>query len=163
VFGTRFSYAIGELLLWARNVEGEGESCVDAFLEDRSSKVAIANPDTAPYGTAAKQYLVAAELWDDVSPRLVTGENIAQAFQFVSRGGAGFGFIAGAQRHALPAKACTWPVPVTLFDPIRQQAVLLNRAAEKQAAQAFMSFLQGGSARSIIVADAYAVEESSGE
>ena len=143
VAGTRFTYAVGALLLWARDEEGSAEDCVDAFLADTESKIAIANPRIAPYGAAASEYLRAAGLWDDAVERLLVGENISQTFQFVSAGGAAFGFIAAAQAPFLPEDACTWEVPTTLYAPIRQQAVLLTRSRDSEAANAFISFLKG--------------------
>lgn len=147
--GSRFTYAVGRLLLWARDVKGSGEQCIDALLQDETSRVSIANPKTAPYGAAAVEYLQNAGLWDSVQPRIVMGENIAQAFQFVAVGGAGFGFIASAQAPSLPNQACTWQVPETLFAPIRQQAVVLERAADNEAARAFVRFLQTDAASAI--------------
>lgn len=148
--GRRFTYAIGGLLLWARNAVGEDDVCVDAFLNDRKSKIAIANPDIAPYGAAARDYLVAADLWDDARERLIIGENIAQTFQFVSAGGAAFGFIAKAQSDALPDDACVWQVPDTLYAPILQQAVLLRRAEDNEAAAAFLDYLRGDGRNTIL-------------
>ena len=140
---SRFTYAVGGLLLWARNEQGSADVCIDAFLEDGSSRIAIANPKIAPYGAAAQEYLEQAGLWDDAVDRLIIGENISQTLQFVSAGGASFGFIAAAQAPFLEADACLWEVPTTLYSPIRQQAVLLDRSRDNEAAGAFMSFLRG--------------------
>lgn len=157
VGGSRFTYAVGGLLLWSRNVAGEGEACVDAFLNDRTSRIAIANPEIAPYGAAARDYLEATGLWEDIGQRLIVGENIAQTFQFVSAGGAAFGFIAKAQLGALPQGACVWQVPDTLYSPIRQQAVMLDRAQGNEAAVAFLNYLRGAG-RDIILARGYTLE-----
>ena len=160
VLDSRFTYAVGALLLWSRNVEGDGDACIDAFLEDRSSRIAIANPKIAPYGAAAQQYLEQSGLWEDAVDRLIIGENISQTLQFVSAGGAAFGFIAAAQAPFLPPRACVWQVPTTLYTPIRQQAVLLARSREHAAANAFMSFLRGDGQR-IVVGAGYASEQGS--
>ena len=158
VDGSRFTYAVGGLLLWSRDTSGADEACVDAFLEDDRSRIAIANPDIAPYGAAARDYLVAAGLWDDAKERLLVGENIAQTFQFVSAGGAAFGFIAKAQSGALPDSACVWHVPDTLYAPILQQAVLLQRAEGNEAAAAFLDYLRADG-RDTILERGYTLED----
>ena len=157
--GRRFTYAVGGLLLWSRNAVGRDEACIDAFLNDRESRIAIANPEIAPYGAAARDYLMATDLWDDARDRLIVGENIAQTFQFVGAGGAAFGFIAKAQSDALPDGACVWQVPDTLYAPIRQQAVLLERARDNEAAAAFLDFLQGPG-RDTILRHGYTLEST---
>ncbi len=157
VTDSRFTYAVGSLLLWSRTEQGDPEVCVDAFLADSESKIAIANPKIAPYGAAAREYLVAAGLWEGAATRLLIGENISQTFQFVSAGGAAFGFIAAAQAPFLPAGACVWEVPTTLYAPIRQQAVLLSRSRGSEAAHAFMDFLRGDG-RHIVLARGYMLE-----
>ncbi|MDJ0760938.1 MAG: molybdate ABC transporter substrate-binding protein [Woeseiaceae bacterium] len=154
---SRFTYAVGRLLLWARNEKGDADACIDAFLDDRSSRIAIANPKIAPYGAAAEEYLRQAGLWEGAVDRLIVGENISQTLQFVSAGGAAFGFIAAAQAPFLPPDACLWDVPTTLYAPIRQQAVLLTRSRENEAATAFMSFLRGDG-QGIVLGRGYATE-----
>ncbi|MDJ0916572.1 MAG: molybdate ABC transporter substrate-binding protein [Woeseiaceae bacterium] len=154
---SRFTYAVGALLLWARNVDGGGDTCIDAFLDDRSSRISIANPKIAPYGAAAQEYLQQAGLWEDAVDRLIIGENISQTLQFVSAGGASFGFIAAAQAPFISPNACLWEVPTTLYAPIRQQAVLLSRSRDSEAANAFMSFLRGDG-QAIVVDRGYTSE-----
>lgn len=153
VTGTRFTYAIGTLVLWSRGIS----DCREVLADPGDIRIALANPDTAPYGAAAQQFLEHAGLWEVARSRLVTGENIAQALQFVASGNAELGFIAGAQLHApsLPAAACAWPVPGETHELIEQQAILLRRGAGNEGAMAFLSYLRGQAGRDIILRHGY--------
>ena len=151
--GSRFTYAIGRLVLWSPDpelVDGDG-----AVLQSRAfRRLAIANPRLAPYGRAAQQFLESRRLWESLQPKLVRGENIGQAFQFVASGNAELGFVALSQliqsdRHK---RGSMWRIPEDLYAPIEQQAVLLT---QDPAAQAFMDFVQGEPARAIIRAHGY--------
>ena len=155
--GTRFTYAIGALVLWSRQVD----DCRSALQRDEGGRVAIANPDTAPYGAAAKAYLQNAGLWDSVSARLVIGENIAQTLQFAASGNAQLGFIARSQLQApsLPEASCSWPVPEETHEPIAQQAILLRRADGSVGARAFIDFLRSDAGRAIILRHGYRLPE----
>ena len=155
VAGTRFTYARGGLVLWSRTAE----DCHAALRNEDGGRVAIANPETAPYGTAARAYLRQAGLWDAVSERLVIGENIAQALQFAASGNAELGFIARSQLQApsLPPASCSWPVPESLHDPIDQQAILLQRGADSAGAKAFFEFLRSDAGQAIILRHGYSL------
>jgi molybdate transport system substrate-binding protein len=122
-----------------------------------SSRLAIANPDIAPYGTAARQMLLEIALWDRVQPRLVFGENIAQTLQFVASGNAQLGLIAVSQVNdaRLPEASCLWHVPPEMHQPIEQQAIILRRAAANTVAVKFLSFLAGSTGRAIIARHGY--------
>jgi molybdate transport system substrate-binding protein len=112
----------------------------------------VANPKTAPYGAAAHQVLKARGLTEALAPRLVTGESIAQAYQFVATGNAEIGFVALSQ-VTLPgksAKGSMWRVPQDLYTEIRQDAVLLKAGISNPAALALLEFLKGETARQII-------------
>jgi molybdate transport system substrate-binding protein len=150
---SRFTYAIGKLVLWSRSrdlVRGE------ATLKDGSfAKLAIANPTAAPYGAAAIETLKALGLYDRLRPRIVQGNNIAQTFQFIDTGNAELGFIALSQVVA-NASGSRWLVPQDLYAPIRQDAILLRKGAS--AAVAFIAFLKGPEARAIIERYGYAFE-----
>lgn len=163
VTGSRFTYAEGRLVLWSRDPELGPDGCLPA-LRQSELRVAIANPQTAPYGEAARQALVGLGLWDQVRPRLVFGENIAQTLQFAANGGAQLGFVAAAQLGAdsLPPAACLWEVPAGAHEPIRQQAVLLKSAADNEAAKAFLSFLRSAAGRALILRHGYRLDESDG-
>ena len=155
--GTRFTYAIGALVLWSR----QAEDCRAALQRADVGRVAIANPVTAPYGAAAKAYLQQAGLWDLLRGRLVIGENIAQTLQFAASGNAQLGFIARSQLHArsLPQPSCSWPVPEEAHAPIEQQAIVLQRGADSEGARAFVDFLRGDAGRAIILRHGYRVPE----
>lgn len=155
--GTRVTYAVGALVLWSRQVD----DCLAALQRDDAGRVAIANPDTAPYGAAAKAYLQQAGLWDSLRRRLVIDENIAQTLQFAASGNAQLGFIARSQLQApsLPQASCSWPVPEHMHVPIAQQAILLRRAADADGARAFVDFLRGDAGRAIILRHGYRLPE----
>ena len=113
VAGSRFTYAIGQLVLWSRSLVSAGADCRQRLENLGKQRLAMANPETAPYGTAARETLLHLDLWERVQPRLVVGENIAQTLQFVASGNASLGFIAATQAldERLPDSTCTWAVP----------------------------------------------------
>ena len=138
--GTRFTYAIGKLALWspkADYVDSDG-----AILRSGDFRhLSIANPELAPYGLAAQQVLESMGLWKSLTPRIVRGENIAQAFQFIESGNAELGFVAYAQ-ILNPQRKVTgsyWPVPDSMHEPIEQQVVLLR---ENAAARALLEYVR---------------------
>lgn len=146
--GTRFTYAVGRLVLWSsRNdlVDPEAE----VLKEEGFRHLAVANPRLAPYGLAAQRVLESRGLWQVLQPRLVRGENIGQTFQFVFSGNAELGFVALSQYLGLdPARrGSVWLVPESLHAPILQQAVLLK---DDPVARAFLEFLKSPAAREII-------------
>ncbi|RZU38371.1 molybdate transport system substrate-binding protein [Fluviicoccus keumensis] len=155
VKGSRFTYAIGKLVLWspqAGMVDERGE----VLKLGRFAHLALANPKTAPYGLAAQQTLTALKLWEPLSPKLVTGENIAQAFQFVSTGNAELGFVALSQVwQDGKISGSSWLVPPSLYEPLRQDAVLLNPGKDNAAARALLDYLKGDKAKAIIRASGY--------
>lgn len=161
IAGTRFTYAIGRLVLWSRDPALAGADCRSHLEDLGADHLAVANPATAPYGAAAREYLMAAGLWERVQSQLVVGENIAQTMQFVASGNASLGFIAEAQTldSRLPVATCMWPVPEDLHQPIEQQAILLQRAADNQVAADFLEFLGSAVARTIVARHGYAVPE----
>ncbi len=149
--GTRFTYAIGRLVLWSPQ-PGIVDSRGDILRTGDIARLAIANPKTAPYGAAAVLTMKKLGVWERLSHRLVYGENIAQTLQFVSSGNATAGFVALAQVRALPASriGSQWIVPVELYEPLRQDAVLLKRAAGNTAARAFLEYLRSTRVKAII-------------
>jgi molybdate transport system substrate-binding protein len=154
---SRYTYAIGRLVLWSRDPAVTGAGCRGLLENLGKKRLAIANPDTAPYGTAARETLVNLKLWKRIKSQLVVGENIAQTLQFVSSGNASLGFIAATQSldARLPQASCIWPVPPELHRPIEQQAILLQRAAENSIATGFLKFLRGPGGRTIIERHGY--------
>ncbi|MEZ5786246.1 MAG: molybdate ABC transporter substrate-binding protein [Xanthobacteraceae bacterium] len=155
VADSRFTYAIGKLVLWSKSkdlVQGAETLKAGAF-----AKLAIANPTAAPYGAAAIEALKALKVYEMLQPKIVQGNNIAQTFQFVETGNAELGFIALSQIAGEPAGS-RWLVPQTLHAPIRQDAVLLKKGAGNDAANAFLGFLRGPEARAIIERYGYGVD-----
>jgi molybdate transport system substrate-binding protein len=152
---SRFTYAIGKLVLWSRVLDvTDGKAALSA---GKFSKLAIANPKSAPYGAAAVETMKALGMFDALRSKLVQGNSISQAFQFVDTRNAELGFVALAQLHGVAA-GTQWLVPENLHAPIRQDAVLLKRAANDEASKAFLIFLKGPEARAIIESFGYAVE-----
>jgi molybdate transport system substrate-binding protein len=152
---SRFTYAIGKLVLWSRVLDvTDGKAALSA---GKFSKLAIANPKSAPYGAAAVETMKALGMFDALRSKLVQGNSISQAFQFVDTRNAELGFVALAQLHGVAA-GTQWLVPENLHAPIRQDAVLLKRGANDEAAKEFLTFLKGPEARAIIESFGYAVE-----
>jgi molybdate transport system substrate-binding protein len=154
---SRFVYAIGRLALWT---PGAASPPPTEWLADEKHRVAIANPELAPYGLAAKQTLTSMKLWDQIQPRLVTGNSVAQTMQFIATGAAPGGFVAQAQLIAhykgTPPSAEVWVVPLNMHSPIVQEAVVLN-TPDADRAQAFLTFVASDAGRTIIEAGGYAV------
>lgn len=156
VAGSRFTYAVGQLVLWspqAHYVDAQGQ-----VLKTGSFKhLSVANPKLAPYGAAAMQVLDKQGLAATLQPRIVTGENIAQTYQFVASGNAQLGFVALSQvmEDGKIAKGSAWIVPAALHEPIRQDAVLLGPGKDSAAATALMQYLRGDKARAVIRAYGY--------
>lgn len=146
--GSRFTYAVGQLVLWSPDpglVDEQGR-----VLDRRAFRhLAIANPRLAPYGLAAMEVLQQRGLWDDLQRRFVRGENIGQTFQFVASGNADLGFVAGSQLilDEGPRPGSYWRVPPILHTPIVQQAVLVKN---EPIAIEFLAFLESEEGKSII-------------
>jgi molybdate transport system substrate-binding protein len=150
-----FTYAIGKLALWSRVVDvAKGEEALKAAA---FSKLAIANPNSAPYGTAALETLKALNVYDKLQSKIVQGNSIAQAFQFVDTKNAEVGFVALSQ-IINSTEGTRWLVPAKLYTPIRQDAVLLKRGANDEASKAFVAFLKGPEARAIIMKFGYGLD-----
>ena len=161
VAGSRFTYAIGHLVLWSRDPALSETDCRAQLENLGQQRLAIANPDTAPYGAASRETLLSLDLWERVQPQLVVGRNIAQTLQYVASGNASLGFIAGNQAldNRLPKVICSWTVPPELHRAIEQQAILLRRGADNSVASDFLSFLRNADARAIIENGGYTVPE----
>ena len=155
VADSRFTYAIGKLVLWSRVVDvTDGEAALKA---GKFAKLSIANPIAAPYGTAAVETMKALGVYDALRPKIVQGNSIAQAFQFVDTRNAEVGFVALAQLYGVTA-GTRWEVPSSLHAPIRQDAVLLKTGADNEASKAFLAFLKGPEAQAIIERFGYALK-----
>jgi len=145
--GSRFTYALGKLVLWS-SLDGFVEKDERLYNNDLRF-LAIANPRIAPYGVAAREALISLNLWKDLQSRLVRGENIAQTFQFVNSGNAKLGFISYSQlmNPSYPVVGSFWEVPQTLYTPIEQQVVLLKKSS---LAKDFLSFIESDEFLNII-------------
>lgn len=158
VAGSRFTYALGRLVLWSADPALRGRDCRQALIDIDFRHVAIANPKTAPYGVAAVAVLDRLNLGlKRLGILVVQGENIAQTMQFVASGSAQLGFVALSQLRGAeaPAGTCRWDVPADQHPPIAQQAVLLKRAASNKSAAGFLAFLKGDAARKLIAVHGY--------
>ena len=151
--GTRFTYAIGRLVVWS----SRADDCLAVLRDGNAGRVAIANPDTAPYGAAARDFLRSIDAWNP--SRLVQGANAMQARSFAVTGNAVAAIIPFAQVSGPMADktSCLYEVPGTRHQPIEQQAVLLDGASD--AALRFIEFLRSPEARNIIEAHGYGVPE----
>ncbi len=156
VAGSRYTYAIGTLVLWSANrtlVDARGE-----ILKTGNFKhLALANPKTASYGTAAVEALNKLGLLNSLQSRFVQGENISQTQQFIMSGNAELGFVALSQvyKDGKIAGGSAWIVPANLYQPIQQDAVLLSKGKDKPAAIALLAYLKGDKARAIIKSYGY--------
>ena len=156
VAGSRFTYAIGKLVLWSARpgyVDDQGA----VLKKGDFNKLALANPKLAPYGVAAIESMTKLGVLGAAEGKFVQGENIAQTYQFVSTGNAELGFVALSQvmKDGKIAAGSAWIVPNTLHSPIRQDAVLLAKGKGNAAATALMGFLKSEKAKAIIKAYGY--------
>ena len=144
--GSLYPYGIGRIVLWA----GHGSRVdltkgLDVLHEPMVNKIAIANPKHAPYGRAAVAAMEHAQVYDRIKDKLVLGENISQAAQFVESGAADVGIIALSLALAPPMQAAGryWEIPADAHPPIEQGAVILKGVKNQEHAKAFLSFVQG--------------------
>jgi molybdate transport system substrate-binding protein len=132
-YESRFTYALGKIVLWSPTngfVDSEGQVLYD----NNFRFLAIANPKIAPYGIATKETLVSMGLWKNMDKKLVRGENIAQAFQFINSGNAELGFVSFSQLMSpnFSLVGSFWEVPKSLYNPIEQQAGSFKRQFTRQ-------------------------------
>jgi molybdate transport system substrate-binding protein len=160
VDNSRYTYAIGRLVLWSpdpgRVVADGGETLAAGDFR----ALAIANPRLAPYGVAAAEVMAGLGLSDTLRDRLVMGENVGQAYSMVATGNAELGFVALSQilGREPGEDGSRWEVPTDMYAPIRQDAALLARADANRAATGFLRFLRSAEARSIILTSGYGIE-----
>jgi molybdate transport system substrate-binding protein len=155
VAGSRFTYAIGRLVLYSKTA-GLVDPAGAVLKTARFEKLAIADPATAPYGVAAIQTLQKLGVYDGLKPKIVQGSSIIQAYQFVQTGAAEVGFVALSQVINAPGGS-RWLVPAADHAPIIQQAILLHTGESNPAAKAFLSFLRTPAAVTIIKTYGYEV------
>ncbi len=155
IAGSRFTYAVGRLVLYSKTA-GLVDSKGAVLSSGKFEKLSIADPAAAPYGTAAVQTLQKLGLYDAVKPKIVTGSSITQAYQFVDTGAAEIGFVALSQVINVRGGS-RWLVPPADHAPIDQQAILLKVGQDNPAANAFLLFLKGPRAATIIKKYGYEV------
>ena len=142
-------YALGHLVLWSASLDMHGVRLAD-LAQPRFGRIAIANPEHAPYGKRAEQALRGAGVWSAVEPRLVYGENIAQAAQFARSGAAQVGVIALSLALETEFKGSYVPVPDTAFQPLLQSFVLTKHGADSDTAKDFVRYVQTPPVRAIL-------------
>jgi len=157
IAGSRFTYAVGRLVLWSKQsalVDDKG----DILRKGNFDKLAIADPKLAPYGAAAVEVLDQLGLRQSLSAKLVQGENIATAYQWVNAETANMGFVALSQVmvDGKIAEGSAWLVPPSLHAPIRQDAIALAKGKGNPAVPALLDYLRGEKARTIIKSFGYA-------
>jgi molybdate transport system substrate-binding protein len=158
VAGSHFTYAIGTLVLWSAK-EAYIDAKGDKLQQGDYQHLSIANPKVAPYGLAATQVLEKLGLTAKVQDKLVEGQNITQALQFISTGNAELGFVALSQvyKDGKITSGSAWIVPQDLYDPIRQDALILKKGANNPAAKALLEYLKGPKATAIITSYGYQI------
>jgi molybdate transport system substrate-binding protein len=157
-----YIYALGKLVLIS-NIE-TSNACINAISSNRLKHLAIANPAIAPYGLAAKQVLQKLDLWRQLQPRIVMGENAAQTLQFIATKNAQVGFVARSMLNTAMLNmgaqidyACTWDVPSDMHSPIKQKMVVLNKVKGKPAVMSFIQYIQSSAVKEIIKSSGYDV------
>ncbi len=151
VDASRFTYAMGKLALWSKQpglVDAQGQVLKSGTFD----KIALADPKLAPYGAAAVEVMTHLGVLNTLRPKFVQGENIAQTHQFVATQNAQLGFVALSQVMAdgRLVEGSVWAVPATLYSPLRQDAVLLNKGQGNAAAAALLQYLKGDKAQAVI-------------
>ena len=154
--GSRFTYAVGRLVLWSAKpglVDAKGA----VLLRGDITNLAIAAPKLAPYGAAAVQVLTNMGLLAALQPKLVTGESIGQVFGMVASGNAELGFVAMSQvfEDGLLKSGSAWVVPINIHSPLKQDAVLLVQGKANPAARQLLAFLKSQQARAIMTSFGY--------
>lgn len=161
---TLYRYAVGRLVLWVPNDSPLDLSKlgINALLDPSVKKISIANPATAPYGRAAAATLRHFGIYDQTSGRFVIGENISQAAQFVESGNAQAGLIAlsHALAPAMKSKGRYWTVPLDAYPTLNQAVVVLSKSKQQGASRAFLEFLRGPEAASLLANYGFTLPES---
>ena len=157
IAASQFTYAQGRLALWSPK-QGVVDNTGAVLKAASFNHLAIANPKVAPYGVAATEVMIAMGVYSAIQPKLVQGESIAQAYQFVSTGNAELGFVALSQvyEHGRLRSGSGWVVPAQLHTPIKQDAVLLVRGRDNPAASALLGYLKTDAARAVMASYGYA-------
>ena len=156
---TQITYALGQLALTSSRTNTAITDGAILHNPDHFKKLAIANPQIAPYGAAAQKYLQQIGVWADIQAQIILGQNISQAFQFIQTGHADLGLIA----HSLLTenfKGTYWPIPIDKISPIQQDAILLAKAENSAMARDFLNYLSTSVAHTLIQQDGYLLPAS---
>ena len=158
VAGSRFTYATGKLVLWSKQ-SGLVDDKAEVLRTGNFEKIAVADPKLAPYGAAAMEVIDKLGLRQTLGPKIIQGENISMAYQWIATGNAALGFVSLSQIIAdgKILEGSAWIVPSSLHAPIRQDAVALGNSKDNPAAAALLAYLRGERARSIIKSFGYAL------
>ena len=156
--GSRFTYAEGQLALTGQFEKGDTD--IESHLKTLHGKLAIANPELAPYGVAARQVLQHLGLWRAMEGQLVMGANIGQAYQFVATGNAPLGLVALPLVLQDVNKPDFLPVPPSWHQPILQQAILMESGRHNTAATEFLTYLRSDAARTLIAESGFLLPEA---
>jgi len=151
--GTLREYAVGHIVIWTPSTNGidAAKDGWKSLLDQRVKKIAIANPDHAPYGRAALSALKKAGIYEQVKDKLVYGENISQAAEFVQSGNAQVGIVALSLAISPAMKSGKrWEIPADSYPPIKQAVVMLTASKNKDAARQFLDFVSGPKGREIL-------------
>jgi molybdate transport system substrate-binding protein len=155
VVGSNFTYAIGKLVLWSAKA-GLVDEAGEVLKKGVFGHIALANPKLAPYGAAGIETMKAVGAYEALQSKLVTAENIGQAYQFISSGNAELGFVALSQvLKDGKIEGSAWIVPAKYYTQIKQDAVILDKGRGKPAAEALMKYLKGDKAKAVIKSYGY--------
>lgn len=159
VAATRFNYATGQLVLWSKQ-DGLVDEKGQVLRGKNIQRIALANPKLAPYGVAAWETMTALGLLEELKPKMVQGDNIAQTYQFISTQNAQVGFVALSQVFANGqlTSGSAWIVPPHLYKPIRQDVILLKNGKDNSAAKALLIYLKGEKAKAVMKSYGYLTE-----
>ena len=160
VQSSRFTYAIGRLTLWSADKSQITDDGKKVLSSAAFSTLAIANPQLAPYGRAAREVLSSLGVFESLKDKIVEGQNIGQTFSFVATGNAQLGLVARSyvMSHRNKITGSSWDVPLDLYQPIRQDGVLITGADKNPAAIAFFDFIKSQKARALIAQFGYGLE-----
>ena len=151
--GSLYQYAVGRIVIWtSRESHIDVTKGVEALREPTIKKVAIANPKHAPYGRAAVAAMEYFKVYDQVKDKLILGENISQAAQFIESGACDIGIIAFslAVAPAMKSKGTYWEVPAEAYPALEQAAVILKSSKQQESAQSFLAFLKGAQGQEVM-------------
>lgn len=158
-------YALGRIVLWSATLDATALRLQDLAADERIRRIAIANPRHAPYGMRAVEALRASQQYQALAPRLIYGETVAHAAQFVDSGNAQVGIIALALalNPELSAKGGYWLIPEELHEPLEQGFIVTRRGADKPLAHRFAAFMNSSTARTVMVRHGFVLPALSDE